>query len=135
MNPNKAKNIVIFDRECGICQFLKAHAEKRDTKQNLHFMAYQETDLATLSPGLTKEMAARSMYFIQTHGNRYLGAKAFFETMKRLSGIWSVVGSIFSFTPLALLVEPLYRIIAKNRMHISRWLGLQHCVVRREKAN
>jgi len=130
MNTNAQKHIVIFDGECGVCQFFKEKAESRDFNQQLKFIPFQTADLGNLSPGLSEEMAAKSIYFIHISGERFQGAEAFFEVMKRLKGIWSILGRIFALPLFAYIAEPFYRIFARNRMHISRWFGLQHCAVK-----
>jgi predicted DCC family thiol-disulfide oxidoreductase YuxK len=62
---------------------------------------------------------------------RFQGARAAFETMRRLPGLWGMIGGIGSFPPLSWLAEPVYRLIAHHRGQISRRLGLDICRVDR----
>ena len=90
---------------------------------------FQTADLESLSPGLTREMVGQAMYFIHADGQRFRGARAVFETMKRLPGLWGPVGAILSLPLLSWLAEPFYRLFARHRGQISQVLGLDHCKV------
>ncbi len=120
------QDVVIFDGTCGVCSALKRAVQRRDEAGTLTFVAYQRGNLDEISPGLTPEMASRSVYFVSRDGRRFHGARAVFETMRRLPGGWGVVGTILAFPPLSLLAEPIYRLVARNRGLISRRLGLTH---------
>jgi len=118
---------VVFDGDCGVCQALAQALADRDRHRRLTFAAYQRADLATLSPGLTREMASRSVYAVAPDGTRWHGARAVFEMAKRLPGLWGWIGRIGALPPLSLLAEPVYRLVARHRMRISRWFGLTQC--------
>lgn len=120
---------VIFDGECGICNASREWAQARDRAGRLRFIPYQTADLDALSPGLTREMASRSAYFIFPDGRRVGGARAVFETLRRLPGVWRMVGIVMAQPPFWLLAEPLYYLVAHNRARLSTWLGLSYCLV------
>jgi predicted DCC family thiol-disulfide oxidoreductase YuxK len=124
-----ARPIVLYDGDCGVCTALKKEAQRRDAAARLRFIAYQAADLEQISPGLTREMAGRVLYLVQPDGQRFAGARAVFETMRRLPGLWRLIGAIGAFPPLSLLAEPFYRLVARNRGRISRWLGLDRCAL------
>lgn len=121
--------IVIFDGDCGICQALRRRAERLDTGRRLTFAAYQRADLDALAPGLTRTQASKSLYAVREDGRRLRGARAFFAAMRRLPGVWGVVGRIGSLPPLVWIAEPVYRLVARYRGTISRWLGLTACAI------
>lgn len=125
----KTRGIVLFDGECGICNASREWAEARDRAGRLKFIPFQVADLDALSPGLTPEKASRSAYFIWPDGRRVGGARAIFETLKRLPGLWGVVGMVWALPPLWIVAEPFYRLISRNRARISAWLGLSYCLV------
>jgi predicted DCC family thiol-disulfide oxidoreductase YuxK len=122
---------VIFDGDCGICQALRRRVQALDTGGNLRFVPYQTGDLQAAAPGLTRELASRSLIFVRDDGRRFQGARAAFETLRQLPGLWGVIGSIAAFPPLSLLAGPFYRLIARNRGAISRRLGLDVCQIDR----
>ena len=115
---------MIYDGDCNVCQALKRGIERRDRRDRLEFVPFQEADLEALAPGLDREMASHSVYLVRPDGRRFRGARAVFEALKRLPGAWGLAGRIWAFPPLSLLAEPFYRLVARNRDRISRWLGL-----------
>ena len=122
--------IVIFDGNCGICQALRRRAEAYDSAGRLRFVANQSIDLDALAPGLTPDMARRALVAVRPADNRrWRGARAVFEAMRRLPGVWGVIGRIGALPPVSLLAEPFYRVIAHHRGTISRYLGLAQCTV------
>jgi predicted DCC family thiol-disulfide oxidoreductase YuxK len=124
-----AVDTMIFDGECGICTASAEWIKARDTADQLAVVPYQTANLETLSPGLTPAMARRSVYFVRSDGRRYKEARAVFETLKRLSGIWRVVGFLLANPICAVLCAPGYRLVARYRKRISIWLGMTACAV------
>lgn len=118
---------VIYDGECGICEALKQRAAALDVRGRLHFVTYQAADLDALVPGLTAAQASRAVATIHPDGRTWTGARAFFEAMGRLPGVWGKIGQIGAFPVLSWLAEPIYRLVAARRAMISRWLGLNQC--------
>lgn len=118
---------VIFDGDCGVCMALKDWAVGRDSAGNLEFVAYQTGNLEGISPGLTPELASHALCFVGRDGRLFRGARAVFETMRRLPGIWGAVGTVLSFPPLSFVAEPFYYLFARNRGRFSHWLGLDRC--------
>ncbi len=119
--------VVVYDGDCGICDKLRQMAVKRDRNQRLHFMPFQMTDLNAISPGLTVDMTSRALYAVRQDGKRWHGAQAVFMTMRELPGIWHLMGAVGSLKPVSLIVEPFYRLVARNRAKISIRLGLTAC--------
>jgi predicted DCC family thiol-disulfide oxidoreductase YuxK len=124
-----SQDSVIFDGNCGVCMALKDWAVGRDSAGNLEFVAYQTGNLADISPGLTPELASQALYFVGRDGQRFHGARAVFETMRRLPGLWGVLGTVLSFPPLSFMAEPFYYFFARNRGRFSHWLGLDRCEI------
>lgn len=123
------RDTVLFDGDCGVCTALKNWAGRLDAAGRLHFVAYQAADLDAVAPGLTPEMAGQALHFVRRDGVRFRGARAVFETMRRLPEAWGVLGTIGSFPLCSLLAEPVYRLIARHRGRISGWLGLDRCAL------
>lgn len=118
---------VLYDGNCGICTGLKIEAERRDREHRLRFVPFQSGDLERVAPGISPQMASKAVYLLRADGRRFRGARAFFEALRRLPGPWGLVGAIGAFAPLSLLAEPFYRLVARNRATLSRWLDLDAC--------
>jgi len=118
---------VLYDGDCGICTAFKVEAERRDRENRLRFVPFQSSDLDQVAPDVTREMASKAVYLVQADGQRFRGARAFFEAMRRLPGPWGWVGAIGALPLLSLFAEPFYRLVAHNRAALSRWLGLDAC--------
>src|SRR5690606_8176590 len=62
-------------------------------------------------------------YAVAPDGTRWHGARGLFERAKRLPGLSGWIGRIGALPPPSLLAEPVYRLVARHRMRISRWVG------------
>lgn len=89
----------------------------------------QTADLQALSPVLTRQKGEEALTFVRAGGTRYSGARAVFETLRRLPGAWGVAGAILATPPLSWLAEPFYRLFARYRGRVSRALGLERCEI------
>lgn len=121
--------VVVFDGGCGICNAARKWIEARDHSGGISFVAYQTADLDRLSPGLTRRAAGRSVFYVYPDGRRVGGARAVFETLRQLPGMWGIIGRVMARPPFWLLAEPFYYLVARNRAHLSVWLGLDYCPV------
>lgn len=129
MTLQVGSGMVVYDGDCGICNAFREWAEAQDRAGRLKFLAYQITDLPAISPGLNRDMASRSAFFVYPDGRRVSGARAIFETLRRLPGVWGSMGFIMAQPPLWLFAEPFYYLVARNRARISSRLGLSYCLV------
>jgi predicted DCC family thiol-disulfide oxidoreductase YuxK len=119
--------LILFDGDCGLCQAARRWAQRRDRQRCLSFVPYQRANLERLAPGLTAAQAARALYAVAPDGRRLRGARAVFETLRHLPGWWGWVGRVGAWTPVSLLAEPCYRLVARHRARLSQWLGLTQC--------
>jgi len=124
------KSVVLFDGDCGICTWSADWINARDRERNrLQVVPSQLADLQRVSPGLTPEMTSQSVYFISDTGKGYKEARAVFEILKCLPGIWHFIGVVLANPVCAVLAWPLYRLVADNRQRISIRLGMMACAV------
>jgi predicted DCC family thiol-disulfide oxidoreductase YuxK len=121
--------IVIYDGECGVCNTSREWAEARDRARRLTFVPFQHIDPQVLSPGLNRTMIRRMAWLIAPDGRRYGGARCIYETLKRLPGVWGVIGWLGANPVISLIAEPFYRVFAANRHRVSAMLGLTECAV------
>ena len=116
--------IVVYDGSCGVCQAFADALVRRDRLERRELVPFQTADLERLSPGLTEAMATRSMDILTERGLRYGGARAVFESLRRLPGPLGVLGRVMALAPLSLAAEPIYRLFAANRHRVSGLLGI-----------
>jgi len=126
---------VIYDGGCGICQALKDRAQRLDRHGCLQFTAYQTADLARIAPDISPELARQALYTVRSNGRQDRGARAVFQAMRCLPGIWGMMGTIGVFPPVSLVCEPLYRLVARYRHTLSRWLRLNRCAIDETPSN
>lgn len=119
--------LVLFDGDCGLCQALRRWVEARDAAGRLRLIPYQHADLDAVAPGLIPAMANRAVYALRPDGQCWHGARACFEALRRLPGVWGVIGMVGALPPVSLLAGPIYRLVADHRAAISRRLGLAAC--------
>lgn len=122
------QGIVIFDGDCGICTAVAEWMESQDRDHRLLIKPYQFVDLPAVHPELNKATASKAVQFV-LGDKRHAGARAMFEALRRLPGLWGVIGAVWALPPLALLAEPFYRVFAANRTRISVWTGKTACAV------
>ena len=128
-NPS-IQGTVVYDGTCGACQAFMDYFKRRDVGGKLETVAYQLADLNSISPEFTENMAAKAIYFVRKDGTRFGGARGVYEILKRLPGLWGILGAVMAFPPLSILSEPFYRAFASNRYYVSRKLGLRECISR-----
>jgi acetyl esterase len=124
---------VLFDGDCGICTASAEWIGRQDREGRLRVIPYQWADLDSLSPGLTPQMSARSVYFVLPDGRRFKEARAGFEILKRLPR-WKALGLLLANPFFAALGFPFYRLVADNRTQISIRLGMTACAIPRNPA-
>ena len=120
---------VIYDGECGLCNALRQWVETRDTANHVHFEPNQTADLNTIAPRLTRAMVHHAVVTVRSDGEHWRGARAIFETLRHLPGLWHAIGSIGAVPVISGLAEPFYQIVAHHRARLSRWAGLETCQV------
>ena len=125
----ESRGIVLYDADCGLCQWSADVGARRDRRHRLVFRSLQTADLAALSPGLTPEMVREELYFVRPDATRCAGIHAVARTLFNLPFPFKAAGLILSLPPVAWLLTPLYRFVARNRAAISGWLGLTVCRV------
>jgi predicted DCC family thiol-disulfide oxidoreductase YuxK len=120
-------SIVFYDGTCGICQSFASWLMGLDQARGLSLVAYQQIDPSELPAPLTPEMTQQAMHLLDSQGNLYRGARAVFEAMRSLPGLWGCMGTVFSNRLMSSIAEPFYRLVANRRTVISRLLGLRVC--------
>lgn len=125
------RNYLLFDGDCGICSYSAEWAKKQDRSGEFIIEPYQrfpEHELIRL--GLTYEDCAREVQVVSGRGRVYGGAIAVnYFLLKRFP--WMLLVILIYAIPALLLLEVIgYRLVARNRHRVSRWLGLKACLLK-----
>jgi len=103
---------VIFDGDCGICQWSVQRA-KRWVHAQAEFIAWQEADLAGF--GVTADECQEAVQWIGPDGERQAGARAVARTLQSGRQPWPLLGSLIDVRPMRPLSALVYRWVARHR--------------------
>ncbi len=128
---------MLYDGDCGICNYFIQRIKKTDHKQKFNMIPYQHfPEEKLLEYGLNHEKCSKKIYSFPH--KKYFSSKG---KIKRVRGgvfcinhffmyyfpYSMIVIFIYSF-PILLLFEMLiYFIITKQRYRLSYWFGLKKC--------
>lgn len=108
------KKIVIYDGECGLCQWSVDLIRNIDKKKQYDFLAYQSAD----APELLKDKGINDFRGDEVAvivGKKFItGANAIEYILLSASGFWYGLGLVTSIFPQK-LKQKVYLFIAKNR--------------------
>ena len=126
------KPLMLFDSDCGFCQWSADKLKKFDKKNRFEFIPYQNFSEEELKAwGLSSEKCHGALQLVTPQRKIYSGAFAFnyfgFHYFPS-----NILVSLLYLIPIFLIAEILtYRWIAKNRYRVSQWLGLSACSIER----
>ncbi len=122
--PPRARLIVCYDGECGVCLAAVERLRNLDGAEQLRFVPAQRvtSELPDFAARIEPGALSSALHVIEPDGRWVSGAEAVLriaETVPRLRPI-ARLGRL----PLVnQLVEPLYRLVARHRHRLSRLLG------------
>ncbi len=124
------KHLLLFDGDCGICTRcaeICAEIDVRDLFTILPYQAVPQSELAL--HGLSYAKCAGALQAISARGRVYGGPFAVNYFLFKFHP-WKLIVVLIYAIPIFLLLEIIvYRVVARNRQWISRWLGLSACRV------
>lgn len=111
------RDIVVYDGDCGVCEASARWIERNIV--GIDVVSHYEYGVEELG----------SVWFIDEHKN-YEGADAVAHIlMLSLSSPIRIAGRVLTWPVIRLVAAGVYRVIARNRRHISRLLGMKACAV------
>lgn len=122
------KPLLLFDGDCGFCEWSIDHLRKIDQDSKFQIASYQsiaEEDLKSV--GLDYEKCEHALQLIGTSGKVHSGIFAFNHFLLRYSPWNLLLIPLYLFPPFLLLEHGVYRAIANNRFRLSQKLGLKAC--------
>lgn len=132
MKIEAGRDYLLFDGDCGVCSWSAEIAKRMDRDPGFIIEPYQMFDESELRRfGIDYKKCSRALQVVTRKGRVYAGAFGVnYFLWKRFP--WSLaVFLIYAIPPLLLFEVIGYRIVAENRHRISRWFGLQACLIRR----
>lgn len=120
--------LLIYDGDCGVCKKWAQRAQKMDHHQVFELHPYQDFSAEALAQWDLDSLQCRDeMKVVNPKGKVYGGAIAFNYFLWHFWP-WKILVFFIYLIPLFLLLEILgYKIFAKNRHHVSKWMGLKSC--------
>jgi predicted DCC family thiol-disulfide oxidoreductase YuxK len=115
------KLTLFYDGLCPLCEAEIIFLSRRNQAGLLDFVDINSTDFASQKTELSCEAALAEMYGQYADGQLIKGVEVFSESYKRAN--LRVLAWIFSRTTLRPFFNLGYRIFAKNRHTISKWIG------------
>ena len=117
--------VVLFDRDCGVCQWVAAQLRSLDRRRRLELLSYQDAGADPSRPDLGEFVATHpvddALHAVTSDGRVFVGGGAALALLDRLPAGWL-------FRPWAVipgmraLVDVAYRVVARNRQRISGWI-------------
>jgi len=113
--------VVVYDGDCGICQASARWIERRIA--SLDVQSHYEYGVEELG----------SVWLV-TSTHNYEGAEAVARVLMMSSKRWMrLCGHIMNAPVIRLVASGVYRVIARNRRHISRALRMNACAIPSQK--
>ena len=121
---------LLIDGDCGICTHSGKIARRIDKRGHFIITSYQSFPEAELKKfNLSYAKCAREIQLITPRGRVYGGAFGLNYFLFHCLPWRLAVLSLYALLPLLLIEIIGYAVVAKNRHHISRRLGLQACKI------
>lgn len=120
--------VVLFDRDCGICQASARALRRWDRHDRLAVVPLQDAAKSAqphvASLAATRPLASELHVIDEATGRVRRGGDAALAIAAALPG-GTVVRPLQGIAPVRWLVGAAYGLVARNRHAISRWLGLE----------
>jgi len=122
------KTLLIYDGDCGICNEGVRCAQKIDRDQKFKIKPFQNFSSEELASwNLNAEKCVHEMKVMSITGKVYGGAFGLNYFLWQFWP-WKIFVFFIYVIPILLLLEILgYKLFAKNRHLISKWMGLKSC--------
>jgi len=128
LSPTRRPRIlVLYDADCGICTRAACWLARRDRAGRLDLEPLQLAGQGAPDAPSTVDLL-RALHARADDGRWHRGGDAVLTALEALPR-WRLLARLVRRTPLSLLVEPAYRLVAANRRLASRLLGAEACPV------
>ena len=118
MKRGTGKHLVLWDGDCGFCRRSIEWVERHD-RGELECIPYQHAPPTVLTKELRRE-CAEAVHVITNNGRVLRGGRAWLFMLRAIG--WHNVAALLGTPPFFWLTELGYRLVARNRHRLSRWL-------------
>ena len=108
--------LVLWDGTCAVCQRAAGWAARKDTRARLRLTPFQQV----LLPEEARLACTRAVHVVTDDGEVLTGGRASLFIMGRLG--WPRLARLLALPPLVWAVELGYRVAARHRSSLARWL-------------
>lgn len=119
------KTLLLYDRDCGFCNWLVRQAQQLDWRGHLEVLPLQTPGLLTryqISPAA----ALLSLHVVTPDSRVHQGGAAIRMALRVLPWLWPAY-YLWNVPGAPWLMDRLYYAVARNRHRLGRWLGLANC--------
>lgn len=121
--------ILLFDGDCGICSFFADWVKKKDSSSKFDIIPYQSFSFDNNTIDL--KLAQRTVILLDNFNSKtMIESAAIFKILSELNGLCMYLGNVFNNKFLIKCSNPIYRLIAKNRLFLSKIMGLKACNIK-----
>lgn len=118
--------LVLWDGECGLCGRLADALQTRAAGKPIRCLPFQAAPTPPMTPEL-RERCAESLQVVTSDGETLAAGQAVARIMSALG--WRRLAWLARRRPGSWFLDIGYRLVARHRRRLSRWLGLQACSI------
>jgi predicted DCC family thiol-disulfide oxidoreductase YuxK len=121
-----SRTVLLFDDDCGFCRWSAERIRRLDRRGRLVFAAIQTAPGAELLRAVPPQLRLTTMHAVTADGRVWSGGEAVRVLLQELplGGPFAALAGAF---PDA--TDRLYRLVARHRETLGRWLGQDACAV------
>lgn len=121
------QRMCLYDADCGICTALVRFGQRLDRDQRIEFVANYEEE--RFPPSVTQELVRQTIVVVEAERSQVLIRAAAVASLLRVLPRWKWLGWLMALPGIHFICDRMYRLVANNRIHISRAFGLGVCRV------
>jgi predicted DCC family thiol-disulfide oxidoreductase YuxK len=113
------QHLILFDGACGFCRRAVAWLKARDEGAWFIAVPYQEAPSPPMTPALYAA-CKQAVHVVQRDGTILKAGRAVLHILEHAG--WGRLARVLAHPPFLWLVEPAYRVVARNRPFFGRFL-------------
>jgi predicted DCC family thiol-disulfide oxidoreductase YuxK len=120
----KPHTTLLYDADCGLCRATAAWLGRRVSPRRLRLMALADAaGDPTVGPHVRGRNLASMLHAVTSDGQVFTGARAVLSA-GRLVPRWGPIAKAFDHRLGHAVLGPVYQLVARNRLQVSRLLRL-----------
>jgi predicted DCC family thiol-disulfide oxidoreductase YuxK len=106
---------LIYDGDCGFCTQSKNWIMERIVDGSVATPTQRIPPVRRKELGLSDADLASAAYWVDADGRTYRGARGIGHALRHTRQPWRSAGWVLGSPPVGIAIEPIYRVIARNR--------------------